>query len=343
MSAMKGSVSGIEFERLVKDILVANGFVIERDDPSVDDEGFDFLASLADVRWGIEVKFYRTDRPQVKLLESAATVLRKATKSVGDRRGMLIVSSFIGPELRVELEPRFRVTFVDRTDLFLWASRSPDLVDRLTAVLEATKPETGGGRAVAASVAPPPPSAVPEPPADIQGTQLAQELANLKRGRKTWAGYEDLCKRILQYLFPDDLLGWHAQMRTDDGLNRFDYVCRIRPTRDFWRFLMEHLGSRYVLFEFKNYAGKIKQGQILTTEKYLLEKGLRRAAIIFTRDGADPGAITTTQGAMREYGKLMLIVDDQAVSHMLLMKERGEDPSDFLFDIADQFLLSLPR
>jgi hypothetical protein len=98
-----------------------------------------------------------------------------------------------------------------------------------------------------------------------------------------------------------------------------------------------------VLFEFKNYTGRIKQGQILTTEKYLLEKGLRRVAIIVTRAGAHKDAITMTQGAMRENGKLMLIIDDAKMGNMLVMKERGEDPTDLLFDLTDEFLLSLPR
>lgn len=49
------------------------------------------------------------------------------------------------------------------------------------------------------------------------------------------------------------------------------------------------------------------------------------------------------QGAMREHGKLMLIIDDEKVCKMLQMKERGEDPSDLLFEAADDFLLALPR
>jgi len=98
-----------------------------------------------------------------------------------------------------------------------------------------------------------------------------------------------------------------------------------------------------VIFEFKNYSGRIKQGQILTTEKYLLERGLRRAAIVMSRAGADPDAVKMTQGAMREHGKLMLILDDDQVCAMLHMKERGEDPTDRLFELADDFLLSLPR
>ncbi len=49
------------------------------------------------------------------------------------------------------------------------------------------------------------------------------------------------------------------------------------------------------------------------------------------------------QGAMREHGKLMLVIDDDILCRMLHMKERGDDPTDFLFQLADDFLLSLPR
>lgn len=115
------------------------------------------------------------------------------------------------------------------------------------------------------------------------------------------------------------------------------------PNTDFWSFLIDHLNSRYVLFEFKNYSGKIKQGQVLTTEKYLLEKALRRIAIILSRNGAEKNAVSMTQGAMRESGKLMLILDDDIICNMLHMKERGDDPTDLLFELADEFLLTLPR
>jgi hypothetical protein len=46
---------------------------------------------------------------------------------------------------------------------------------------------------------------------------------------------------------------------------------------------------------------------------------------------------------MRESGKLILIVNDDQLSKMVLMKEHGEDPTDLLFDLTDGFLLSLPR
>lgn len=280
----------------------------------------------------------------MSLIEVSAARLSNIIARQQNMRGLIVVSCNLLPEHREVLQQKFGIAFVDRSDLYVWAAKSPELVDELRAILEdQTSPnDTQKGRDITESLAV---NLRPNEstPTDTQGTDLSNNLRSLKRGKATWSEYEKLCDKILKYLFPNDLSGWHTQKRTDDGLNRFDYICRIKATTDFWKFLLDHLHSRYVLFEFKNHTGPVKQGQILTTEKYLLENGLRRVAIILTRAGADKNAITMTQGAMRENGKLMLILNDDEVCKMLEMKERGEDPTDFLFDIADDFLLSLPR
>jgi hypothetical protein len=336
--------TALQFEQLVRRILETNHFEFHEAGIEGRDVGFDFTATLDNEVWAIEVKFYRTARAQVSLLESAASRLASRGIIAGAQKGMLVVSCQLPPALRLAFEEKFSITVVDRVDLLNWASPAPALLDELNLLLESdpvttpdvsarpTEPTKAKKRLSEAS-----------PQEDTRGSELCRELRALKRGKKTWSAYEELCDRILRYLFPNDLHGWHRQKRTDDGLNRFDYVCRIRPTTDFWNFLLHHLDSRYVLFEFKNYTDKIKQGQILTTEKYLLERGLRRVAIVISRTGAKADAIKMTQGAMREHGKLMLIVDDEQVCEMLHMKERGEDPTDRLFELADDFLLTLPR
>lgn len=332
------------FEDLVRRILAANNFQVTVRTRR-GDRGFDLLGTLGNERWAIEVKYYRTVRAQPTLIEAAATRLVNNGITVQALKGMLVVSCILPGELREVLEQRFSVTFVDRVDLRNWVAASPELSEELDALIEAdpsdpqaTRPARDDPRRRSKPLA-----EVPAPPEDKRGTKLCQELKAIKRGKDAWAQYERVCAKILKYLFPNDLHGWHSQKRTDDGLNRFDFVCRVRPTTEFWKFVIDHLDSRYVLFEFKNYAGKIKQGQILTTEKYLLERGLRRMAIILTRAGAEPNAVAMTQGAMRENGKLMLIVNDEKLCEMLHMKERGEDPTDCLFELADNFLLSLPR
>jgi hypothetical protein len=175
---------------------------------------------------------------------------------------MLVVSSILSPATRDSLEGRFGLTLADRADVLGWAAEAPDISDELSALLEMAPDSQLEAR----------PSSAPTAdhrllsPGPVQpsteGEQLCAALRGIARGRAAWRSYEIHCQKILKYLFPNDLSGWHEQKRTDDGLNRFDYVCRIHPTTEFWKFLIDHLGSRYVLFEFKNYAGKVKQGQI---------------------------------------------------------------------------------
>ena len=338
------SPASVQFEELVRRILEAKNFVIRNPSLPSADAGIDFIATLRDEAWAIEVKYYRTVRPQVSLLDAAAARLTSRAPSYQAKKGMLVVSCLVPPELRSRLEDRFSLTLIDRGDLLTWTTGLPDLLDALSALLDATTAELEFPSARSdSSIADAkylPPATTPE---DTHGTELCHRLHELKRGKTTWPAYEQLCDEILKYLFPNDLQGWHKQKTTDDGLNRYDYVCRIRPTTEFWGFLVQHLNSRYAVFEFKNYSEKIKQGQVLTTEKYLLERGLRRVAIIFSRLGADTNATKMTRGAMREHGKLLLVLSDDDVCTMLHMKEGGEDPSDFLFEATDNFMLELGR
>lgn len=332
------------FENLVHRILTTNNFVVSINNTR-GNKGFDFLARLGTESWAIEVKYYRTARAQPSLIAAAAARVESNGATAKANKGMLIVSCTLPPDLRDFLEQEYSITFVDQIDLRIWCKSHPNLTYELDALLEI--PPNGFQEIHPIRNEPTqrskPLRELPLPPQDTTGTELCNELRSIKKGKSYWSQYEKVCEKILKYLFANDLHGWHRQKRTDDGLNRYDYVCRVRQTTDFWRFIIDHLNSRYILFEFKNYSGKIKQGQILTTDKYLLERGLRRVAIIMTRVGSESHAIAMTQGAMREHGKLMLIVDDEKVCEMLHMKERGEDPTDCLFEIADNFLLTLPR
>lgn len=333
-----------QFEDLVCRILESNTFQI-RGNSVRGDEGFDFIGNHGSDSWAIEVKYYRTARVRPSLLESAATRVAVNGSHYNVDKGMLITSSVLTPEIRMMLENKYSIVFVDRTDLRIWASKSPELMDKLDALLEldseftdTQKPSRLELDKISMKI-----GEKRAPVIDTRGTELCTELKSIEKGKRHWAKYEALCADILQYLFPNDLKGWHKQKSSDGGANRYDFVCRISSTTEFWKFLVESLNSRYIIFEFKNYTDKIKQGQILTTEKYLLERGLRRVAIIFTRRGADKNAVGMMQGAMREHGKLILAVDDETVCKMLHMKEEGEDPTDLLFELADDFLLSLPR
>jgi hypothetical protein len=98
-----------------------------------------------------------------------------------------------------------------------------------------------------------------------------------------------------------------------------------------------------VLFEFKNYSKPITQDQIFTTERYLYLRGLRSVGFIVARNGGSKKAVAASKGALRENGKLLMILDNTDLKIMLDMKDAGLSASDHLSDKLDDFLITLSR
>lgn len=328
---------GEGFEQAVQGLMRSEGFGVES--PNV---AFDFFAFRDGKRWAVEVKYYRSHKAQIALLGAACARFAEDARQFDDR--MLIVSCVVHPATRAALENQFGVAIVDRADLYLSSRKHPNVANELDAlwgVIDNPEPLLQAGRPIA-TIAPVVRLSLGLPFPDATGTELCGQLRALEAGRP-WRRYEELGMEILQYLFPAGLSGWREQHGTEDGLNRFDCICRIDSDTSFWKFVVNQVNSRYVLFEFKNYSDPISQGEVLTTEKYLFNKALRTFALVLCRKGASESAAKMARGAMREHGKLILIVDDDDVCEMLHMRERGKDPSDLLFDRVDEFLMSMPR
>lgn len=179
--------------------------------------------------------------------------------------------------------------------------------------------------------------------AEQRGQQLAAALQRIPTGQPSSIEFEDACINALKYLFETDLHGWHEQSSTDDGLQRRDLVCRIVSGADVWKLMVAELRSRYVVFEFKNYSSPITQQEVITTERYLYPAALRKVAIMISPHGCTASAQKVMDGAMREHGKLILLLKVEDVADWLIKKDDGSEPNTFLFERVDQFLMGLGR
>ncbi len=176
-------------------------------------------------------------------------------------------------------------------------------------------------------------------------SELIKELKDCPVGKETSAQFEKACTNILMYLFADDLTLWREQKHSNNGLYRFDLLCRIKngDQNTFWSIVERYFQSKYVIFEFKNYSRNITQKEVYTTEKYLYSKALRCVAIIITSKGMDKHAEWAAKGVLRETGKLILIFEKQDVIKMCEMKMKDEDPSEYLLDKLDGLLMELEK
>lgn len=174
---------------------------------------------------------------------------------------------------------------------------------------------------------------------------LIMEMQNCVDGKSGARNFEQLCKKLLENVFSDDLALWKDQQQSTGDLYRFDLLCRIKDgnTKTIWSIFERYFNSKYIIFEFKNYSEQITQKEIYTTEKYLYAKALRSVAIIIAKNGFDDNAKRAADGCLRENGKLIMLLSVQDVIHMNEMKANQEDPSDYLLSMLDELLLGLGK
>jgi hypothetical protein len=140
----------------------------------------------------------------------------------------------------------------------------------------------------------------PSQPLEIaKGKELCEDVRRVKTGNSSAREFEKRIEAALKYIFETDLTAWSSQKVTDFGLSRYDLIARISSEHDVWRMLRESFQSQYVIFECKNYAEQVMQGQIYTTEKYLFLRALRSVAFIISRVEAHESALAAATPTVR--------------------------------------------
>ena len=339
-----------DFEKVVYQILKANKFKVENDNHV---KLYDLKGSFHNVNVIVEIKLYTTKLPKLDLLEKACNHLL-AKNETENSKLLLIVSNFVTPSLKEEVFKKFGVIVWDIVSLFALSYNHAELYYKLENILtqafrqtveEFILVEKGAKELILSSFLAANPSKWHKH-AVSKGSILCKELKAIVPGVTTAREYEEKCVEILKYLFDNktDLTLWALQNTTDDDLNRNDLLCRIVSyERSFWEELSNDFHTRYVVFEFKNYTKKIKQTQIFTTEKYLFLTALRSVSIIIARVGADDNALKAAKGALKEAGKLIVVIDNIDLCKMLTLKDNGDEPTIVLRNRIDEILIKLNR
>lgn len=180
---------------------------------------------------------------------------------------------------------------------------------------------------------------------------LIMQMEQCEKGHNEFAKYEDLCVELLKNIFSEELNLWYTQAVASCGMFRFDLICRIKDRMvnnepqygQFWKIIENYFNSIYIVFEFKNYNNKVTQKEIFMTERYLYAKSIRSVAIIFSQNEYDDNSKIAAKGCLRENGKLILLLTTKDLITMNEMKENGDEPSDYLLDKLDNFLLDIEK
>ncbi|HBN9577893.1 TPA: hypothetical protein L3870_005103 [Pseudomonas aeruginosa] len=311
----------------------------------------DILGVEPDITFGqndsltmIETKFYRrSSPPPLSTFKRALEHTHEKGSRIGAAKIVLAISCPMDERFSNVTQAFPTVEVWDETKLFEMAAPFSEILTLFENIFEADLPRSAETLSFNSQM-----HAMPgadEPASEPKkGKVLAEALAAIERGRDMATDFENACINSLKYLFEKDLHGWHEQSRTVDSLHRRDLVCRIlAKAAEVWRLMLDDLGSRYVVFEFKNYSKPITQNEIITTERYLYPSALRKVAIVISHEECADSAKAVIAGAMREHGKLIIPLSVPEIIDLLNTKDEGADPNTYLFERVDQFLLGLGR
>ena len=342
-----GAAHAFHTEKIVSEIFKDIGYVVEQEKHS--DTGHDLLADLLAKKDGIcyviEVKAFRASHVHPGLIFDAARKLRNYVAHgyfLGEWRVIpaIVVLGIIDdriPDALKIFHPEFQV--LDIRNLLYMVEGNESLKNRLVSLLpfsvEGVHPEKPNiGITIRHD----------EEPKDIW-EEYIDRLRKWDPKSEKSESYEALCCDILQNIFADDLTKWQTQKSSNDGLFRFDAIAKIKRgnNKEFWETSERYYNSKYVVFEYKNYSDKITQAQVYTTVRYLYATALRRVAILISTNGADDHANVAIRGILRDEGKLIIALSNEDLIAMLGMKQRKEEPADYLSDKLDELLIDLEK
>lgn len=309
---------------------------------------YDFILKKGDRRFLVLLKYFRNLYVSLYNLRSVYKELKgfEFNKDKDNDVSLLLIYGLISNRIREELKKNYKVIILDLSNLLWMAGIDEKLESDIKSLLDFSVVDV-----------------VPTVPVGLNinkkllndkrtSIEYEKDSDRLVRKLKSWIPrdndynvYENLCVDVLKYLFDDALALWKVQERTYDNLYRYDLVCRIKDgsVSGFWKTIEQFFNSKYVIFEFKNYKEQITQREIYTTEKYLYLKALRGVAIIVSCYGTDNNAEKAIRGTLRENGKLILSVNNQGLIEMIEAKNKGREPSGFLYDQLDTLLVELEK
>lgn len=357
-----------EFESLIADLLSQRGFANVEREARVSLGGhvreIDVLAEEpGDKVVPVEVKLVGGPRLDLRRLREMSVQTANLHPHAKGSPPLLVTASCVNAAHREWAESEFRIEIWDRNDILQRAGtlqpKFEQLFDKLDRAYEksARSSRLGVGTAISEALAmiSESPLAAAEPTGKPRGEDLIRRLEAIHPGQEEAKNYEATCQDIIDYVFGEDLRDGRSQLRTEDGLNIYDMIYRVRPVHPFWATLTRDFRARVVLFECKNYSGPISPMQVFTSERYLSASAMRPICFLLSRSEPHAHAVQAAFGAMRESGKLLIFLSDSDLVQLIRAKDaqldaKGDksemlanDPTELLDQKIYNFIAGMPR
>lgn len=315
-----------QIQEVIKEIFEYLSYNIVEEEPKDTDKFYNMLVEKQENRYAVIIKNKMTNNQLSKLVNINREEIAKTYKP------LLIVLDDIKGESKQILKQKYNIEILDISNIIYLIHDNEELMNKLRGIIDYSLSGIEGSK----------------PDIEFKKKQIGgnikkdakyyiDKLKSIKTGREECYKYQEFCEILIKDMYSDDLDSWSRQNRTEQNNYIFDLIARIKYRKkeeynDFFNMIENILNSKYLLFEFKNYEGKIEREDIRQVEAYLYEKALRKVAIILTRNGSSSNADDEIRKKLKEQGKTIIVLDDNDVIDMIkIWKSDSENNSSIVF------------
>lgn len=159
---------------------------------------------------------------------------------------------------------------------------------------------------------------------------LIRDLRRLNSGKEDSLKYQKLISDILIHLFCPPLENPRYEISDADGKNRRDIILENSSNHQFWSSLRNYYKAHYIVVDAKNYAELIDKPPITDVAYYLKDHGCGLFGLIVCRKGGSDAAIHAVKENWISNQKMIVILNDNDIEDMLMMKFSGLKPEEEL-------------
>lgn len=301
----------------------------------------DVMAKKDGMSYLFEVKTYRDSIVSSSLVKQAIHQVEKIKQNIeGNICSVLVMNCIVDSGFKKRAYDEKQIEIWDICNILYLVQFSQDLMNKLCNIM----PYSVTGIEKQALL-----SSQKSIESIIQDSKVSyyqifeKRLKNCPAGKEENTNYEyqNICNDIILYLFSGEFLQKSFQHRTKDNMFQMDLLCSLKGTTEFWKFLIQFYHTKFVVFEYKNYSDLVPQNSIYITQKYLFSSALRNVAFVISRHGFHENAYFVSMGILKDEKQLIIDLTDEDLLIMIALKEKGEEPSDYLLDKIEKLLMSM--
>ena len=169
-----------------------------------------------------------------------------------------------------------------------------------------------------------------------KGQELIQALDDVPTGREYSSQYEDVCGRLLEFLFCPELGRPKSQVYTRNRSQRRDFIMKNGAQDGFWAGARDQYKADYLVVEVKNVKGAVSNSSVWQLAGYMKEKGVGFFGMLIARNGVSRGVANHAIIDQWVHSNKMIVpISNEDLVTMVELRDNGSDPTDLLEELID--------